>query len=78
MKYFFENNCYWDSEKLQVFRNGVSVGLPSSHTKILSILLKNNGHFISHEALYHRMTDGAIPSGDWKASLSNKFKRNKS
>lgn len=77
MKYYFEKNCYWDSEKLQVLRNDAPVELPSSHTKILSALLKNNGHFVSHEALYFVMTGDDNPYGDWKASLSNKFTRNK-
>ena len=77
MKYFFTNNCYWDSEKEQIIRNDISVDLPSSHKKILITLLKNNGHFVSHEALYNAMTGDPNPYGDWKASLSNKFTRNK-
>lgn len=77
MKYYFTNNCYWDGEKLLVFRNDSPVDLPSSHTKILITLLKNNGHFVSHEALYFAMTGDENPYGDWKASLSNKFTRNK-
>lgn len=77
MKYYFTNNCYWDSEKLLVFRNDSLVDLPSSHTKILTTLLKNNGRFVSHEALYFAITGDENPYGDWKASLSNKFTRNK-
>lgn len=77
MKYYFTNNCYWDSEKLLVFRNDSPVDLPSSHTKILTTLLKNNGRFVSHEALYFAITGDENPYGDWKASLSNKFTRNK-
>ncbi|MBP3569680.1 MAG: hypothetical protein J6K04_11010 [Lachnospiraceae bacterium] len=78
MKYYFANNCYWDSEKMQMIRNDVPIDLPSSHTKILTTLLKNNGHFVSHEALYFAVTGEGNPYGDWKASLSNKFTRNKS
>ena len=79
MKYFFSNNCYWDSEMLQVFRNDIPVDLPSSHTKILTRLLKNNGHFVSHEELYHALTGLDPFKGDtsWKTNLSNKFTRNK-
>lgn len=77
MKYYFSNNCYWDSETSQVVRNGNPVDLPSSHKKILATLLKNNGRFVSHEALYFAMTGDENPYGDWKASLSNKFTRNK-
>ena len=80
MKYYFTNNCYWDSEMLQVFRNDAPVDLPASHKKILTSLLKNNGHFVSHVALYFAMT-GEEPNEDWdtswKATLSNKFTRNK-
>ena len=80
MKYYFTNNCYWDSDALQMIRNDVPVELPSSHTKLLTTLLKNNGHFVSHVALYFAMT-GKEPNEDWdtswKASLSNKFTRNK-
>lgn len=80
MKYYFTNNCYWDSDALQMIRNDIPVELPSSHTKLLTTLLKNNGHFVSHVALYFAMT-GKEPNEDWdtswKASLSNKFTRNK-
>ncbi len=77
MKYYFTNNCYWDSEKLLVFRDDSPVDLPSSYTKILAKLLKNNGHFVRHEELYYAMTGVENLYGDWKASLSNKFTRNK-
>ena len=80
MKYFFTNNCYWNSEKEQIIRNDISVNLPSSHKKILITLLKNNGYFVYHAAVYLAMT-GEEPNEDWdtswKASLSNKFTRNK-
>ena len=80
MKYYFTNNCYWDSEMLQVFRNDAPVDLPASHKKILTSLWINNGHFVSHVALYFAMT-GEEPNEDWdtawKATLSNKFTRNK-
>ncbi|MBR6537680.1 MAG: ATP-binding protein [Lachnospiraceae bacterium] len=77
MKYFFSNNCYWDSEKLQIIRNDETVDLPASHKKIIVTLLKNNGSFVSHQALYFAIYGDENPSGDWKASLSNKFTRNK-
>lgn len=77
MKFYFTNYCYWDSEKLEMIRNDIPVDLPSSHKKLLATLLKNNGQFVSHEALYFAMTGDENPYGDWKASLSNKFTRNK-
>lgn len=77
MKYYFTNNCYWDSELKEVIRNEIPVRLPSSHKKLLECLLNNNGHFVSHETLYFAMTGDENPYGDWKASLSNKFTRNK-
>ncbi len=77
MKYFFSNDCYWDSEKMIIIRANVSVDLPSSHKRIIATLLENNGHFVAHEALYFAMTGEDNPYGDWKASLSNKFTRNK-
>lgn len=77
MKYYFTDNCYWDSELKEVIRNEIAVHLPSSHKKLLECLLNSNRHFVSHETLYFVMTGDENPYGDWKASLSNKFTRNK-
>ena len=77
MKYFFTNDCYWDSIAMKIFRNNHPVDLPSSHIKILTTLLKSNGQFVSHEVLHYAITDNSPLYGDWKASLSNKFTRNK-
>ena len=77
MKFYFTNDCYWDSNKLLIFRNDIPVDLPLDHQKLLATLLKNNGHFVSHEALYCAMRGDENPCGDWKALLSNKFTRNK-
>ena len=76
MKYFFTNDCYWDAEKMQIIRNDIPVDMPSSQKKLLATLL-NNGKFVSHETLYFNMTGDENPYGDWKASLSNKFTRDK-
>ncbi len=79
MKYYFTYYCYWDSEKLQIIRNDTPVKLPSDHKKLLTTLLKNNGHFVSHEALYFAMTgcppDSNDGKNDWKELLSNRFTR---
>ena len=77
MKYYFSDSCYWDSEKMLIIRDDTTTDLPSSQKKLLATLLKNNGHFVSHEALYFAMTGDSNPYGDWKSSLSNKFTRNK-
>lgn len=77
MKYYFTDNCYWDSELKEVIRNEIPVRLPSSQKKLLECLLNSNRHFVSHETLYFVMTGDENPYGDWKASLSNKFTRNK-
>lgn len=77
MKYYFTDNCYWDSELKEVIRNEIPVHLPSSQKKLLECLLNSNRHFVSHETLYFVMTGDENPYGDWKASLSNKFTRNK-
>ena len=77
MKYYFSNNCYWDSELLKVFRDDVAVKLPDSQTKLLKKLLEENGKFVSHEVLYFAMTGAHPCGGDWKADLSNKFTRKK-
>lgn len=37
MKYYFTDNCYWDSELKEVIRNEIPVRLPSSQKSYLSV-----------------------------------------
>ena len=76
MKYYFSDNCFWDDEKNNVYRNGVTVKITPNQCKILKHLIRNNGRMVSHEELYSSLY-GQEPIGDYKTILSNLFTRNK-
>ena len=76
MRYYFTDNCYFDSDDINVYRNGSIVSITPTQKKILQKLTSQNGEMVSHEELYVYAWNSE-PIADYKASISNQFNRNR-
>lgn len=79
MKWYFTDNCYWDDETSQIFRDEQIVKLSNEQSIVLFHLLRNSGRKISPAELYLKMTEGIDPDRDpnYKVKVSQKFTRDK-
>ena len=75
-KYFFSNNCYWQSDTEKVYRENSEINLTPLQTKALSALIQNNGRYLKREELFLKVYGREMDDNE-SDKLSNLFTRKK-